>query len=207
MASWFHCKGVLTMGQSGQRFKKSPLPVDARLEASVFSTEFGWFAVAGRRGAVCRIVLGHSTADEALWEILRSGPFAEAPTSVDWHPQLRQRLEAYCAGARVSFDDVALEQPPASRFRQKVLLHTRRIPFGKTLTYAELAASAGFPGAARAVGSVMSSNLFPIVVPCHRVVASGGKLGGYSAPQGVQLKRRLLALEREALHVPWPAAS
>ncbi len=71
----------------------------------------------------------------------------------------------------------------------------RRIPWGQTRSYAQLAAVAGRPGAARAVGSVMAKNRVPLVVPCHRVIASSGQLGGYSAPQGLSLKRRLLAME------------
>jgi methylated-DNA-[protein]-cysteine S-methyltransferase len=66
------------------------------------------------------------------------------------------------------------------------------------MSYGELAAKAGYPRAARAVGSVMSSNRFPIVIPCHRVVAAGEKPGGYTSPQGVGMKLRLLALEAGA---------
>jgi len=62
-------------------------------------------------------------------------------------------------------------------------------------TYGELADLAGYPGAARAVGSVMSSNRYPIIIPCHRVVGSAGSLGGFSAPQGISLKERMLTLE------------
>jgi methylated-DNA-[protein]-cysteine S-methyltransferase len=62
-------------------------------------------------------------------------------------------------------------------------------------TYGDLAAAIGSPGAARAVGSVMARNCFPLIVPCHRVLGAGGSLGGYSAPDGLRMKRRLLAME------------
>ena len=75
----------------------------------------------------------------------------------------------------------------------------RRLPAdsrGLTRTYGELAAECGSPGAARAVGSVMAKNRYPLIVPCHRVLAAGGELGGYSAPDGLKMKRRLLEMER-----------
>jgi AraC family transcriptional regulator, regulatory protein of adaptative response / methylated-DNA-[protein]-cysteine methyltransferase len=81
----------------------------------------------------------------------------------------------------------------ATAFRRRVWEAMRRIPAGETRTYGHLAAEAGVPGAARAVGTACSQNPVPIVVPCHRVVASGGKLGGYSG--GLARKRQLLAAE------------
>jgi methylated-DNA-[protein]-cysteine S-methyltransferase len=80
-------------------------------------------------------------------------------------------------------------------FDQSVVRACRRIPYGETLSYGELAKRAGHAGAARGVGRTMATNRFPIIVPCHRVVAAGGRIGGYSAPQGLTMKRRLLALE------------
>ena len=94
-----------------------------------------------------------------------------------------------------SFQDVLIEWPRLTEFQQRVLETTREIRYGETLTYGQLAARAGSPRAARAVGTVMANNRFPIVVPCHRVVGSGNGLGGFSAPQGTTLKRLLLELE------------
>ena len=71
----------------------------------------------------------------------------------------------------------------------------RNVPYGQTLSYAELAAKAGSPKAARAVGSVMAQNRVPLIIPCHRVVGSGGHLGGFSAPRGIAFKKQLLELE------------
>jgi methylated-DNA-[protein]-cysteine S-methyltransferase len=80
-------------------------------------------------------------------------------------------------------------------FQQRVVETVQGIPFGQTMSYAEVAERAGSPRAARAVGNVMAQNRTPMVVPCHRVLASGGRLGGFSAPGGTEFKRRLLALE------------
>lgn len=113
-------------------------------------------------------------------------------------PQMRQvqrRLEAFADGARDTFLDVALDLGSLSEFQVKVVSRCRRIAAGDTMSYGELAAAVGCPRAARAVGNVMANNRIAIIIPCHRVIASGGALGGYSAPNGLQLKRRLLAQE------------
>ena len=80
-------------------------------------------------------------------------------------------------------------------FQKSVVAACRRIPSGDTISYGGLAAQIGRPGAARAVGTVMRKNAFPIIVPCHRVVAAGG-LGGFTGPQGVSTKVQLQAVEK-----------
>ncbi|MAG94582.1 MAG: hypothetical protein CMJ48_12665 [Planctomycetaceae bacterium] len=113
----------------------------------------------------------------------------------DWSPSFRERLQDYARGVEVDFVDLKIDFPDRTRFQRSVIAATRRIPWGATRTYGQLAQSAGSPRAARAVGSVMAANRFPIIVPCHRVVGAGGRLGGFSAPQGVTLKQRMLELE------------
>lgn len=89
--------------------------------------------------------------------------------------------------------DILLENVPP--FHRKVYRALCKVPAGKTVTYAELARRAGSPGAARAVGTAMAKNPWPVIIPCHRVVAGNGKLGGYSGRGGLVTKRALLALE------------
>lgn len=108
------------------------------------------------------------------------------------------RLKAMFRGVRVAFADVRIDLGERSLFDRKVTAGCRRIAWGRTLTYAELAAKVGHPGAARAVGNVMRRNPIPLIVPCHRVVGAGGSLGGYSAPGGLATKRWLLDLESES---------
>jgi methylated-DNA-[protein]-cysteine S-methyltransferase len=108
-----------------------------------------------------------------------------------------EQLVAYASGERVDFRQVGLSSMHLTPFGETVTRCCREIAWGTTLSYRELAIKCGHPGAARAVGNVMRSNRFPILVPCHRVLASGGGLGGYSAPQGLTMKRRLLNLEAE----------
>lgn len=122
---------------------------------------------------------------------------ADSPDSSDSSESLVGRLRAYAAGQPVDFHDVAIDLGPQSDFQRRVVRCCRRIAYGKTATYGQLARLAGSPGAARAVGQVMAANRVPIIVPCHRVVAADGSLGGFSAPGGVELKRRLLELEQK----------
>lgn len=99
----------------------------------------------------------------------------------------------FLAGNPVGFDDVELDLEWATPFQRALTSALRTIPRGEVVTYGELAALAGRPGAARATGTFCATNRFALVVPCHRVVASNG-IGGYG-PDGVAVKRRLLALE------------
>jgi methylated-DNA-[protein]-cysteine S-methyltransferase len=104
----------------------------------------------------------------------------------------RRQLDEYFAGRRRTFD-VVLDWCLTAGFRRDVLRATAAIPFGRTATYREIAARAGSPAAFRATGSALATNPLPIVVPCHRVLPSGGGVGQYRG--GTEAKTRLLALE------------
>lgn len=120
-------------------------------------------------------------------------------------PVFRRNVNAYFQGKPTSFA-VRVELNGDTVFRQRVIEACRRIPYGRTATYADLARAAGRPGAARAVGSTMAGNRCPIVVPCHRVVRADGGLGGFSSPDGVKQKRRLLELEGVSTPTSWATA-
>ena len=112
-----------------------------------------------------------------------------------WNRPLLDKLAAYADGEPVDFSDVEIDLGWTTKFQRRVIRRCRSIPYGKTVTYGELASAAGSPGAARAVGSCMAANRFPLIVPCHRVVRSGGGIGAFSAPGGARTKRRMLAME------------
>ena len=114
----------------------------------------------------------------------------EAPARLD---AARRQLDLYFGGRLQRFDLPLDWRLTRSDFRRKVLRRTARIPFGQTLSYTEVAAEAGNPRAQRAAGSALGSNPIPIVVPCHRVLRTGGALGGYGG--GLELKENLLRLE------------
>ncbi len=112
--------------------------------------------------------------------------------------RVAKELVEYLAGSRRQFDfPIDLQGTP---FEMEVWTALQSIPYGSTVTYGELAAGLGKPGAARAVGSANGRNPIPIVVPCHRVIAAGGKLGGYGG--GLTLKRQLLDLEAGQRQLP-----
>jgi methylated-DNA-[protein]-cysteine S-methyltransferase len=113
----------------------------------------------------------------------------ESPRRLD---EVRRELDEYFAGRRRDFE-LALDWQLTAGFVRRVLRETARIPFGETRTYGEMAASAGSPRAFRAAGSALGANPIPIVVPCHRVLRTGGGLGGYGG--GLDVKRELLTLE------------
>jgi methylated-DNA-[protein]-cysteine S-methyltransferase len=112
-----------------------------------------------------------------------------------WNDALVQKLQAYARGVPETFSDVEIDPGQCTEFQLQVIRACRRIPWGGTVSYRELALRAGFPRAARAVGNCMAANRIPLVVPCHRVLGADGRLHGYSGPDGLAMKRRLLQLE------------
>ena len=115
-------------------------------------------------------------------------------------PRFRRQVEAYFAGEPTDFS-VEFDLSDLPPFRQTVLEACRRIPYGQTASYGDLARAAGVPKAARAVGGAMAHNPLPLVIPCHRVLCSDGSLGGFSSPDGVRAKMRLLNLEKLSSNV------
>lgn len=152
----------------------------------------GPIVLGATEAGVVRIGLPTEDEDEVVEELARrvSARVLRAP-----RPALedaRRELEEYFTGSRTTFG-VALDWQLTRGFRRTVLHATAAIPYGGTSTYRELATEAGNPGAVRAAGTALATNPLPIVVPCHRVLRTGGGLGGYRG--GLDMKRRLLELE------------
>jgi methylated-DNA-[protein]-cysteine S-methyltransferase len=166
-------------------------------ELTTFRTSLGWCAMVGRGKQLRALTFGHPNAAAAV-KNLRCEFIAEVRPS-KWNRQLAERLTAALEGEPDSFADVEVDVDHLTPFSRRIVAACRRIDWGETRSYGQLAAIAGRPHAARAVGRVMSQNRTPLVVPCHRVVGSNGKLVGFSAPQGIKLKRQLLALESAVL--------
>jgi methylated-DNA-[protein]-cysteine S-methyltransferase len=163
---------------------------------SMFPTSLGWIGLLGQDRQLISVFVGHSFSKSILQMAIQTGVVDEV---VDWNPTARGLFEAYCEGEIVNFSQVDIRIQATTSFRQHVLSATRRIPYGETISYGDLARRVGHPGAARAVGTVMSTNRFPILIPCHRVLAAGGRLGGYTSPAGTGLKQRLLEMEARAI--------
>jgi len=105
-------------------------------------------------------------------------------------------ITALLQGEAADLSGIELDFSRVPEFHRRVYVAARQIQPGQALTYGELAARVGAPGAARAVGQAMGRNPFPVVVPCHRVLAAGGRIGGFSAPGGIATKLRLLRAEQ-----------
>jgi methylated-DNA-[protein]-cysteine S-methyltransferase len=104
-------------------------------------------------------------------------------------------MRRYFAGERIDFSSVTIDLSGIEPFRRSVYQAARSVGWGRTSTYGELAAEAGYPGTAQDVGQAMARNPIAIIIPCHRILAAGNKLGGFSAYRGTFAKERLLALE------------
>jgi len=140
---------------------------------------------------IVRIAFETENRDDVLGEVAEhvSPRILEAPRRLD---PLRRELDRYFAGKLRDFD-VPIDWTLTGDFARRVLRRTARIPYGSVASYGEVAMDLGTPRGARAVGNALGSNPIPVVVPCHRVVRTGGAIGGYGG--GLPRKRWLLALE------------
>jgi methylated-DNA-[protein]-cysteine S-methyltransferase len=188
-----------------ERSRSSSQSIDCPTCIAPFVTQLNWMAIAWRDDHLVGSVFSYPSlllAELALARIpgmpqsfCRVAAEGQAEELPSWVVSLIARLQFFADGEKVDFADVPLSLDHLTTFGARVIAACRRIPWGETRTYGELAAECGSPGAARAVGSVMAKNRYPLIVPCHRVLAAGGDLGGYSAPDGLAMKRRLLAME------------
>lgn len=155
---------------------------------AVFETPAGWLGALATTGGLKRLTL--PAADAAAARAALDPPQTAVEDTAYFH-DLIDDLRRYFSGQPVDFQ-IVLDPAQGTPFQRQVWQATRSIPGGSTRSYGWLAAQAGHPRAARAVGQAMARNPVPIVVPCHRVVGTHG-LGGFSG--GLDVKRRLLKLE------------
>jgi methylated-DNA-[protein]-cysteine S-methyltransferase len=184
-----------------------PLDIEAAEAASLIDvaytrhdTPVGTLVLAATRRGLVRVVYadGEDAVQEALAALARgvSPRVLAAARRLD---AARRELDEYFAGARDRFE-LAVDWQLTRGFGRRVLRSTARIPYGSVSSYAKVAAAAGSPRGSRAAGNALGANPLPIVVPCHRVLHSGGGLGGYTG--GLERKRTLLAIERGAERYP-----
>ncbi|MEQ1944006.1 methylated-DNA--[protein]-cysteine S-methyltransferase [Mesorhizobium sp. VNQ89] len=122
----------------------------------------------------------------------------------DWIASLVRDIKAYALGEDIDFTSVPVDLAGIDDFRLAIYDTARKLRFGETTTYGELATRAGHPGLPRETGQALGANPVPLVIPCHRILAAGGKIGGFSAPGGSVTKATMLALERVTVG-PLPA--
>ncbi|HEX4422038.1 MAG TPA: methylated-DNA--[protein]-cysteine S-methyltransferase [Kofleriaceae bacterium] len=168
---------------------------------TLFDTAIGRCGIAWSARGVTRIALPETREVATRQRLVRDTPgLAECPP-----PPVIARAIAlivqHVAGAPAALETIELDMDGVPEFYREVYAEARRIPSGRTVSYGALAAALGKPGAARAIGQAMGKNPFPIVMPCHRVLAANHATGGFSAPGGVTTKAKLLAAEGFTLAV------
>ncbi len=186
---------------------------DRQLVATALASgdsDLGGLAVAVAGGEVIGVSFGNRTAGAAAVALTRrmssyaeqtavTGDAEAGEDDLSLAEEVLERLQQFAAGELVDLSKIPVSLSHLTPFQRQVVKACRAIKRGDSRSYGEVAAAAGSPGAARAVGQVMRTNRTPLIVPCHRVVAAGGKIGGFSAPQGLAMKRRLLELESDRL--------
>ncbi len=164
--------------------------MSGELKYITFNTDMGWVGVLGSAEGLLGTILPQRSAPEAR-QIL-----GDSVNRATWSPSLFddlvERLTVYFSGHKATFPD-ELDLSGATPFQREVWETTRLIPYGETRSYLWVAKQIKRPGAVRAVGQALGRNPLPIIVPCHRVVAGDGRLGGFRG--GVEVKRHLLWLE------------
>ncbi len=160
----------------------------------IFETPHGWVGAVATEHGIRRTTLPEPSI-EACQEKL--GPeIHEAEREPEQFVELHRRIEEFLEGQNVDFNDIPIDLSDASPFLKAAWLACRDIPPGETRPYRWLASAAGRPNAPRAAGQAMARNRLPFLIPCHRVIASDGSLGGYgSGKSRLELKKRLLDME------------
>lgn len=162
----------------------------------LFDTAFGTCAIAWSVGGLTRVRLPQADASALAARLAENAQAWDIAVPL---PEMAaaavEAITRYMTGARVDFRGVKLDWGSVPGYNARIYRALARVPYGTTTTYGALAAEIGKPNAARAVGMAMGRNPWPVVIPCHRVLASGQQLGGFSAPGGVTTKVSLLRLE------------
>lgn len=162
---------------------------------AIFKTRWGYFGLAGTENGLWRTYLPAAEREKVEFELVKNTASAEYDSRL--FNTLQQQIIAYFEGACINFSsDIPVVLEGLSEFARLVLTACRDIRFGETISYAALAKKIGRADAARAVGGALAKNSLPLIIPCHRVICSDGKIGGFSTPGGKDLKEKLLLDEQ-----------
>jgi len=162
---------------------------------TLFSTPIGPCGIAWSARGIAAIQLPMANVAATAQRVQRLYQAAQRQPPPAAVRRVVTALRALLSGKTPDLARIDLDLESVSDFERRVYAAARTIPAGKTCTYGELAARVGKPGAARAVGRAMGRNPYPLIVPCHRVLAAGARPGGFSSYGGVATKLRLLAIE------------
>jgi O-6-methylguanine DNA methyltransferase len=167
---------------------------------TLFDTAIGRCGIAWGERGVAGVQLPEAGEADTRARMLHRFPAAGEAAPPAEARQAIERMAALLRGEASDLSTIALDMDGVPEFHRRVYEAARDIPPGNTLSYGDIARRVGAPGAARAVGQALGRNPFPIIVPCHRVLAAGGKIGGFSAQGGVTTKRRMLTIEGARLN-------
>lgn len=164
----------------------------------IFQTKWGYFGIVGSDNNICRTFLPVTEPD--LIKVCFLKEFPEATFDKNLFKNLQKQIIAYFEDKIVDFNTkntVFLNN--FGKFPNSILKTCQKIKYGQTITYKELAQKAGYTNASRAVGNVLAKNPIPLIIPCHRIIRSDGKMGGFTAPGGTNLKKRLIQHENHII--------
>ncbi len=168
------------------------------IKYAIFPTKWGYFGLASNEYGLLRTCLPLADREKAKSQLLQNLPSSKYDKTL--FQIIQEQISAYFEGAYVNFSlDIPIVLDRYSEFCRSVSSACRGIRFGQVITYSALAKTLGLPNTARAIGNALGKNPLPLIIPCHRVVRSDGSLGGFSAPGGLFLKRKLLAHEQKCL--------
>lgn len=183
------------------------MPANNSISTEAFPTSLGWIVIAANDRGIIRTSLPEPTPQDALLVLNdiplpvtapspSSLPRGQEPSPNPFLTQAKELLTRYCNGEHVTLDNIPVDDAAWTPYTQRARAACRTIPRGETRTYAWLAQQAsGKSNSARAAGRAMATNPVPIIIPCHRVIATNGKLQGFGGTIGLPLKQRLLQME------------
>lgn len=165
------------------------------IKYAIFPTKWGYFGLAATPKALLRTYLPGPGYEEIKARLLKDLPAAQFDRTLS--KPVQERICAYFEAEPTEFGpDIPLDLTGSTPFQAAALTACRQLQFGRTTTYNQLAKKLGRPAAARAVANALARNPLPLIIPCHRVLCANGKLGGFSAPGGIRLKKKLIMHEK-----------
>lgn len=164
------------------------------IKYTIFQTKWGYFGLVGTEYALFRTQLPGPKREKIKSLLLKNMPAAQFDKS--FFRPLQDLINTYFEGVYVDFRNIPIELEGFKSFPGSVLSACRNIEFGRTISYSGLAIKIGRPTAVRAVGGALAKNPLPLIIPCHRIIRGDGKIGGFSAAGGTDLKAKLLKHEQ-----------